>query len=61
MFEHFVCCSCLCNLAIGFDLDFLDLIKKHTDYAQTQRGTQSLEADAAAGSTGIETMRCRRC
>ena len=53
IFENLDGCSCMCNLAIGFDLDFLDLIQKHTDYAETQRGTQSfLKADAASGSTG---------
>ena len=43
----------MCNLAIGFDLDFLDLIQKHIDYVETQLGTPSfLEADAVTGSTG---------
>ena len=33
-------------------MDSSDLIKKHTVSAETHLGTQSLEADAASGSTG---------
>ena len=46
--------GCSCNLAIGFDLDFVDLIQKHIRLCgDTAWNTVVfLEADAATGSTG---------
>ena len=43
----------MCNLAKGFDLDFLDLIQKHIRLCgDSLEHSLFLEADAATGSTG---------